>query len=117
MKAVASTQAQKAPATAKIPVPGAKTGILAAYAAAGCWIALGLESIIRPEQENYRDWLWLVPFLLTMLTFYFVHLVQSGVGQNMERAGFYFVMVASVLALLGNLGVSLEQRTLSLILI
>jgi hypothetical protein len=43
MKAVASTQAQKAPATAKIPVPGAKTGILAAYAAAGCWIALGLE--------------------------------------------------------------------------
>jgi hypothetical protein len=113
MKAVASPQAQKTPTIAKIPVRWARTGIFVAYTAAGCWIALGLESIIRPEQENYRDWLWLAPFLLTMLTFYFVHMVQSGVGQNMERAGFYFVMVASVLALLGNVGVSLEQRTLA----
>jgi hypothetical protein len=86
-----------------------------AYAAAACWIALGLESIVRPEQENYRDWLWMLPFALTMLIFYFVHVVQRGAGQNVERAGFYFVMIASGLTVLGNVGVSLEQRTLAVL--
>lgn len=86
-----------------------------AYAAATCWIALGLESIVRPEQENYRDWLWMLPFTLTMLTFYFVHLAQRGARQNVERAGFYFVMIASGLTVLGNVGVSLEQRTLAVL--
>jgi hypothetical protein len=93
----------------------AKAGIGAAYAAAACWIALGLESIVRPEQENYRDWVWMLPFLLTMLTLYLVHVVQRGAGQNMERAGFYLVMIASTLTLLGNIGVATEQRTLALL--
>jgi hypothetical protein len=96
-----------------VPHPWIGTGIGVAYAAAGCWVALGLESIIRPEQANYRDWLWILPFSLTILTFYFLHVVQRGTTANMERAGFYFVMVASALTLLGNIGVSLEQRTLA----
>jgi hypothetical protein len=112
-KTVASPQVQKAPTIREIPVRWAWTGIWVAYTAAACWIALGLESIVRPEQENYRDWLWMVPFALTMLAFYFVHMLQRGAGQNMERAGFYFVMIASTLAFLGNLGVSFQQRVLA----
>ena len=69
---------------------------------------------MRPEQENYRDWLWIIPFALTALALYFVHVVQRGAHQNLERAGFYFVMFASALTFLGNIGVSLEQRTLAM---
>jgi hypothetical protein len=112
---VSAPQVEKSAKNNTVPARDAEAGIWVAYAAATCWIALGLESIVLPEQENYRDWLWIVPFGLTMLTFYFVHLAQRGAGQNVERASFYFVMIASGLTVLGNVGVSLEQRTLAVL--
>lgn len=73
----------------------AATGSRLAFCAAACWIALGVESIVRPQQENYRDLLWMIPFALTAITFLFLHATRRSQSELVERAGFYLVMTAA----------------------
>jgi FtsH-binding integral membrane protein len=81
--------------------------------AATCWIALGLESILRPQQANYRDAVWMVPWVLTAIAFWLIHRTQRSPAAWLERVGFYAVMIASVLALLGNVGLLANQPALA----
>jgi hypothetical protein len=91
----------------------AMRGAVTAAVAAVCWIALGMESILRPQQENYRDALWMVPFALNAITLVFVHALQRSPEARFERLGFYFVMSASVLVFLGNVGLLASQPLLA----
>jgi hypothetical protein len=61
--------------------------------AGSAWFALGLESIVRPEQHNYRDYVMAVPFVLTLMTIVGIHHVQRPHGGRLERWG--YVVVAS----------------------
>jgi hypothetical protein len=94
---------------ARLAVRGSVTAGLAAI----CWIALGMESILRPQQENYRDAIWMIPFALTAGTFVFVHAVQRSREARFERFSFYVVMTASVLVFLGNVGLLASQPILA----
>jgi hypothetical protein len=59
----------KAPAAGSSLQKLAITGSIVAAWAAFAWLALGAESIARPVQVNYRDALWMVPFVLTAIAF------------------------------------------------
>jgi hypothetical protein len=91
----------------------AAAGFRAAVFAAVCWVALGLDSIVRPEPQDYRDVLWLVPFLATMSAFRHLHGVQAAAARRSERYSFYTVMVASALALTGMAGIIFRIETLA----
>lgn len=91
----------------------ASTGSRIAFSSAVCWIALGIESIVRPQQENYRDLVWMIPFTLTAITFFFVHVVQRSESAVFERVSFYLVISASSLTFLGNVGVLINQPILA----
>ena len=93
----------------------APRGVRFGFVAGACWIALGVESIARPRQENYRDLLWLLPFALTAITFYFVHAVQQSPSGSFERIAFYFLMAASAMVFLGDVGVVIHQRILAIL--
>ncbi len=81
--------------------------------AAACWIALGIDSIVRPQQVNYRDALWMLPFALTAVAFAYVHVAQRAKAQKWEPFAFHFLMIASVLVFLGNVGVLADQPLLA----
>src|SRR5262249_55723091 len=95
----------------------ASTGSLVAWFAAVCWVALGVESIVRPEQENYRDIVWMLPFALTAVTFLFIHATQRAAQRSesgrLERVAFYLAMTASALAILGNVGLLTDYALLA----
>jgi hypothetical protein len=82
-----------------------------AYAAAITWIALGVDSILRPFQVNARDTYWMLPFVLTMITFVYVHRVQRG-DSRLERFSYYIVMLASSLVFLGSIGIQTNNKLL-----
>ena len=86
----------------------ANGSILAAVAAV-CWIELGLDSILRPQQIDYRDALWIVPFALTAASFLCMQRAQPRAG----RLGFYSVMAASALTFAGNVGMLTDQPALA----
>ncbi len=111
---LSSAFAQNQPATPDKAVY-AERGLWIAAAAAICWTALGLESIVRPVQANYRDALVMAPFVLTTLAFWFMHQVQRSPGTPLERASFYSVMAGSALALAGIVGVQLNQPALAVL--
>jgi len=52
------------------------------------WTALGLESIVRPEQHNYRDYVMFVPWVLTLVAIVGMHQIQRTQGGRLERWGF-----------------------------
>jgi hypothetical protein len=52
------------------------------------WTALGLESIVRPEQHNYRDYVMFVPWVLTLVAIVGIHQIQRTQGGRLERWGF-----------------------------
>jgi hypothetical protein len=91
----------------------AARGACVSFWAAACWIVLGVESIVRPYQENYRDLVWMIPFALTVIALAYLHAVQSSALHRVERAGFYAVMVASALTLVGSVGVLANQALLA----
>jgi len=67
------------------------TGSVVAAWAAFAWLALGAKSIARPVQVNYRDALWMVPFVLTAIVFTFLHAVQRLQTDHSETAsGLFF---------------------------
>jgi hypothetical protein len=111
-----STPCDASPARDLRPSRGERAAIVGArvgFAAAACWIALGTESILRPEPANYRDALWMIPFALTTLTFAAVHVAQRERAAAPERVGFALLMVASVLVFLGNVGLLADQPLLA----
>jgi multisubunit Na+/H+ antiporter MnhG subunit len=67
----------------------------------------GVESILRPFQDNRREAFWPVPFVFTMIAFTCVHLLHRG-RSRVERFGFGMVAIASALCLLGNIGLQLH---------
>jgi hypothetical protein len=75
------------------------------------WSAMGVESVLRPFQDNRRDTFWLLPFALTLATFYYVHGVQRRRSRT-ETVGYVVVLIASGLTLLGNLGLQLKITAL-----
>lgn len=91
----------------------ASRGALYGWLAAVAWVAVGVESIVRPEQHNYREMLWWVPFVFMTLTLIYVHLVQRERGGRLERITFWLVMFASGLVLLGNLGLVFNVAALA----
>ena len=111
------------PKTASLPAPEsiscppsadasrlAARGSWFAFFAAASWAALGVESIVRPYQENYRDLVWMIPFALTVVALVYLHAVQPSAMLRVERAGFCAVMVASAVTLLGSVGSLASNR-------
>lgn len=88
-----------------IPASGSRFGSLAAWASTIAWIVLGLDSILRPVQDNRRDVFWWLPFGLLVASLVAVHRVQRSRALRIEPYAFWTVMLASGLVLLGNLGV------------
>src|SRR4051812_25471386 len=80
-----------------------RIGTLTGYAGAVCWVAMGVDSVLRPWQDNRRDTFWLLPFALTIVAFYCVHRVQQG-RSKLELPAFWTVMIASALTFLGSIG-------------
>ena len=93
-------------------IANARKGSRIAFAAAIAWIVLGVDSIARPRQVNARDTFWMLPFILTMLAFMYLHRVQRG-NSRLERVSYHAVMISCWLVLLGNIGIQTEQKSLS----
>jgi hypothetical protein len=60
------------------------------------WSAMGVESVLRPFQDNRRDTYWVLPFVLTVATFYYVHIIQRRRSRT-ETVGYIIVLIASAL--------------------
>jgi hypothetical protein len=110
--ALAAAHTAGAPNHDTSTLPAAR-GARLGFAAAACWLALGVESIVRPWQANYRDALWIVPWVLTALTFVAVHAAQRTRSGAVGSISFAFLMIATVLTLLGNVGLLLGSPTLA----
>ena len=80
-----------------VPWPARHLGLLTALAGTA-WLALGLESIIRPEQHNYRDTVMNVPWLLTLAVVFGIHQRQRHRNGRLERWGFVGVVVSMIAA-------------------
>ena len=91
----------------------ASVGIRVGLVTAACWTVFGLESILRPEPENYRDLVWVLPFSLTAVTLTFLHGVQRSAQAGLERVGYAGVMTAMALVVLGNVGLVTDQPLLA----
>ncbi len=85
----------------------AKLGYWNALGAFVTWFGMGVESILRPFQDNRRETFWPVPFVFTVACFLCIHLLHRG-RSRIERHGFVMVAVASALVLLGNIGLQLH---------
>lgn len=109
-----STAATPAPAVDTATAATARTGAHIAYAAAAAWIALGVDSIARPRQVNARDTFWMLPFLLTMAAFVYLHRVQRGKSQ-LEQFSYFTVMISCCLVVMGNIGIQTGNELLSLL--
>jgi len=77
----------------------------------GCYLGGGWLGGIRSGIDcasttvNFRDAVWMIPFSLTAAAFIYLHLLQRSRAAMLEAIGFYAVMMASLLAFLGNVGV------------
>jgi hypothetical protein len=77
------------------------------------WVAIGVDSILGPIQDNRREIYWWVPFAFMMLTLISIHRVQRSENRRFELYSYRAVMLASALVLLGNLGLVFNVRALS----
>jgi hypothetical protein len=89
----------------------ADLGFWCGVVASVTWFGMGVESIIRPFQDNRREAFWVLPFAFTVATFFNVHAVQRRRSRT-EFIGYIVVLIASALALLGNIGLQLNVRSL-----
>src|SRR5205085_4784313 len=55
--------------------------------AGAAWVAIGLESGIRNDSQDYRTVLWVLPFLATTIAVALLHQLHDGRGGWVERAG------------------------------
>ncbi len=107
-----------AAATAPSLQPEAKTNQKAARRGFWCgviafvtWSAMGIESVLRPFQDNRRETFWVLPFVFTIAAFCYVHYLQRRRSRT-ETAGFIIVLIASAIVLLGNIGLQLNIKAL-----
>lgn len=82
----------------------ARRGALYGGISAVLWIVLGIDSIVRPVQDDRREVFWWFPAFFMLLTIIAVHRVQRRQDLRMERYSYWVVMIAWVLVYLGNLG-------------
>jgi hypothetical protein len=80
--------------------------------AAVSWCLLGVESIVRPGQHNYRDALWLVPWLLTAAALHRLHVAQRRPGARLEHWSYGVVLAAMAACAAGNLGLLFDIEAL-----
>lgn len=76
----------------------------AGFAASAAWILLGAESTIRGGELHFRDAVWPVPWVLTMITLTGVHQTQRDRLGRGGHAAFGVLGIAMLLVLLGNVG-------------
>lgn len=74
-------------------------GTAAAVAIAGAlaWMALAGDSILRPDPRDYRDALFLAPWILYAATLACIHWLQRHRAAALERWSFRLVMVTAAL--------------------
>jgi len=82
----------------------ARLGAWFGWISAAAWVLLGIDSIVRPVQDNRRDVFWWIPSFLMMLTIFCAHRVQRSKSLRLELYTFWIVMVAWSLVILGNFG-------------
>jgi hypothetical protein len=82
----------------------ARLGAWWGWISAALWILLGIDSIIRPIQDNRREIFWWFPAFFMLLTIIAVHLVQRRSDLRLERYSYWVVFVAWLLVFAGNLG-------------
>ena len=82
----------------------ARRGALWGSISGALWVVLGIDSIVRPAQDNRREIFWWFPYLFMMLTIIAVHLVQRRREFRLERYCYWVVLAAWILVLFGNLG-------------
>ncbi|SHN27181.1 hypothetical protein [Cryptosporangium aurantiacum] len=88
-----------------LEAPRVRSGAAAATAAAICWIALGIDSVARGGAETSRDVFVLLPWVLTAFAVTQLHLAQrppAGRRTWIEPVGYWAVMVAMLLTLVGT---------------
>lgn len=91
----------------------ARLGALCGWISAIAWVAIGVDSIVRPIQDNRRELYWWIPFVFMIFEIVAVHRVQRGRGLRLERYTYYLVLFASALVLLGNLGLVFNLEALA----
>lgn len=79
-------------------------GTCVAFVAATLWAALGIDSLVRPIQDNRRDFVVLAPFFLTTLVLWFIGQMQKQRRDRLERVTFWVLITACCLTLLGGIG-------------
>jgi hypothetical protein len=89
-------------------------GVRVSALAGACWIAFGLESILRPEQDNTRDAVWMLPWVLTAVALWFVHKLQRAPMERLERTSFALLMTTFAVVFLGNFGLVANVPSLTL---
>jgi len=72
---------------------------------------MGVESILRPIQDNRREMFWPLPFICTVVAFTCLHLLQRD-RSRFERVSWFAIAVGSALMLLGNIGLQLNIHSL-----
>lgn len=82
----------------------ARWGARCGWISAAAWVVLGIDSIVRPVQDNRRDVFWWIPFFFMMLAIVAVHRVQRSRGLRLELYSYWIVMIAGFLMLMGSLG-------------
>ena len=68
------------------------------------WIALGTESLLRPNPRDYRDALFLVPWALYAAALIGIHRLQQHPSRKLECWAFRVVTITTVLVAVGSVG-------------
>ncbi len=90
----------------------AVTATRVAFTTAALWAVLGIDSLVRPYQDNRRDFAVLVPFTLTAIVLWFMGRMQSSARDRLERVTFWALMIACFLTVLGGVGNVLHNALL-----
>lgn len=93
----------------------AGTGAMLATAGAVGWFALGGDSLARPGVQEYRDALFVLPFLLLAGTLACIHHLQRDRAGGLERWAFRIVMVTVVLIAAANVTLVLGSEALQVL--
>jgi len=90
----------------------ARRGAVYGWISTLLWVLLGIDSIVRPIQDDRREIFWWFPYVFMMLTIMAVHRVQRRAERRLENITFWVVMIAWVLVLIRNLGLVFHVPTL-----
>jgi hypothetical protein len=85
-----------------------RTGLVAA----GLWLLLAAESLVVGGNHEYRDVLWIAPWLGTVATLALVHRAQRSALPAWGRVAFLVVWITMSLVLVGQLGSLLDNEAM-----